>query len=422
MIGRIAFALGAAGTLLFAVGVWAATARLSSAVVAPGVVVVDGHVKKVQHPTGGIVGSILVKNGDRIRAGDVVMRLDDTLTRANLGIISSQLDQLRGRRARLEAERDASAELKFPAGYQDSSVDAAAIAAGERSLHASRRAALASQRAQLSERIGQVREEIIGLAAQILAKEKEIKLVAEELKRVEETHKRGYLPITRVTPLQREQARIEGERGTLIASSARAKAQINEIELQIIALDQTTRTEALRELREIDTRIAELVERRIAAEDSLRRIEIRAPSTGIVHELTVHTVGGVINAAEPVMVIVPSEDRLTIELRIAPPDIDQVVPGKEAMLRFPAFNQRTTPEVRGTVTRVAADLTRENQSGLAYFTARVRLNDGDVGKLQGMILLPGMPVEAFVQVGERSALSYLIKPLVDHFARAMREE
>lgn len=175
-------------------------------------------------------------------------------------------------------------------------------------------------------------------------------------------------------------------------------------------------------MREIEGRIAELAERKVAAEDQLKRVDIRAPLSGVVHELAVHTVGGVITAGEPLMLIVPSEDLLTIEVRIAPPDIDQVGIGQKSVLRFPAFNQRTTPELPGMITRVAADLSRDPQSGLMFYVARIRILDAAMKDLKGLKLIPGMPVEAFVETGQRTALSYMLKPLTDQFAKAFREE
>jgi HlyD family secretion protein len=211
---------------------------------------------------------------------------------------------------------------------------------------------------------------------------------------------------------------LKGEWGALVAQMARAQGQISEMQLQIIALDQTTQTEATKELRELEARMAELAERKIAAEDQLRRVVLGAPQDGIVHDLAVHTVGGVIGSGETVMTIVPSQDELGVEVRIATSDIDQVHVGQAATLRFPAFNQRLTPEVAGKVTRVGADLTRESQTNTVFYVVRIRPEEGQRKKLK---LLPGMPVEAFIATGDRTALSYLLKPVTDQFARAFRE-
>jgi HlyD family secretion protein len=420
--GRLVAGLLVSLLLVVGLGGWAASAKLSGAVIASGLIVVDSNVKKVQHPSGGVVGQILVRNGDRVAPGDPLIRLDDTQTRAALGIIVSQLVELTGRSARLAAERDDEAEIAFPPDFNAMGPDAGRVAEGERRLFAARRTTAESQKAQLRQRVRQLGQEIEGMTAQREAKARELKLVRDELARVRDMYKRNLTPMTRVLAMERDETRIAGEHGALTAQIARARTQIGETELQILNVDHTRRSEAQRELREAEARIAELAERRIAAEDQLRRVELRAPIAGVIHELGVHTVGGVISAGEPVMLIVPSTELLTIEVRVAPADIDQVEAGQKSVLRFPAFNQRTTPEFAGTVTRVAADLTREAQSGQMFYLARIKVDEAALAALGGLKLVPGMPVEAFIETGERTALSYLVKPFTDQVARAFREE
>jgi HlyD family secretion protein len=415
---RLAVGLGLIATLFASFGVWAATTPISGAVIASGIVVVESNIKKVQHPAGGIVSAIYVKNGDRVVAGDTLVSLDETQARANLGIVSSQLVQLIGRKARLEAERNKAATIKFPADFLTMSEDAAEIAEGETRLFAARSAGTKGQIAQMKERVGQLRQEIKGLSAQRDAKEQEVELMTDELERLETMRKKDLVPATRTLAAQRDLTRLKGEWGALLAQIARAQGQISETELQIIGIEQTLQTEVSKELREIEGRIAELLERRIAADDLLKRIHLRAPQSGVVHELSVHTVGGVVSPGETVMSIVPSQDSLGIEVRIATSDIDQVSVGQEATLRFPALNQRTTPEIKGIVTRVGADLTKEAQTNTVFFTARVRIEENEKHTFK---LIPGMPVEAFIATGERTALSYLVRPLTDQFARAFRE-
>ncbi len=410
------------GFLVFGIGGWAFAAKLNGAVIATGQIVVDSNSKKVQHPTGGVVGEILVKGGSRVKLGDVLIRLDDTQTRAALGIIVSQLTQLNGRMARLTAQRDQLERVTFSENYLNSAERARRVAAGETRLFKAERETIESQKAQLRQRVGQLRREIEGLTSQREAKVRELELVRSELKRVEDMYRRRLTPITRVLAMQRDEARIDGEHGALAAQIARSEAQITETELQILTLDQTMRSEAQKEIREIEGQIAELQERKVAAEDQLRRVDITAPRSGIVHELSVHTVGGVINAAEPLMLIVPTEDRLTIEVRVAPADIDQIRIGQPTILRFSAFNQRTTPEVPGLVTRIAADLTTEAQTNQTYYLVRIKADEKRLAELNGLVLVPGMPVEGFIQTGTRTALSYIAKPLTDHFARTFREE
>lgn len=413
---RLGFAFGLIGLLVLSCGVWATTTPIAGAVIASGIVVVESNIKKVQHPSGGIVALIPVKNGERVQAGDTVLMLDDTQARANLGIVDSQLIQLIGRKARLEAERDLADSIRFPAGFL-ASEEARPIVDGEKRLFAYRRVFKNGQVAQLTERIGQIKEEIKGLTAQREAKHIETELMIEELARLEELHKRELMTVNRILSAQRDLTRLKGEWGALVAQVARAQGQISEMELQIMALDQTMQSEATKELRDLEARVAELAERKIAAEDQLKRVVLGAPQDGIVHDLAVHTVGGVIGAGETVMTIVPSRDELSIEVRIATSDIDQVHLGQTASLRFPAFNQRTTPEIAGRVTRIGADLTRDAQTNSVFYVVRLHPE----GLPESIKLMPGMPVEAFIATGARTALSYLVKPVTDQFARAFRE-
>ena len=308
--------------------------------------------------------------------------------------------------------------------------DVAEVIAGERSLFEARRTAIEGQRAQLSERVTQLREEIRGLEAQAAAKRKQTGFINQELEGVEKLYKQNLVPITRLTSLQREASRLDGEEGQLVASIAGSKGKIAETELQIIQLIQDLKREVATELRDSQAKIGELVERKVAAEDQLKRIDIRAPQNGFVHQLAVHTIGGVINPGEPIMLIVPQADSLVVEARIQPQDIDQVRAGQQVSLRFSAFSQQTTPEIFGIVSRVSADLTRETQTNnltretqtnTAYYTLRITIAEEELRKLEGKALVPGMPVEAFIQTGSRTALSYLVKPFEDQVARAFRE-
>jgi HlyD family secretion protein len=422
---RTQLMIGFAAVLMLVggLGSWAATSNIAGAVLAAGTVVVDSNVKKVQHPTGGVVAEIRVRDGDRVVAGDLVMRLDEIIMRANLGVIVSQLNELAIRQARLKAERDGAASVEIPrtlAG-RDVEPDIAEIIAGERALFVSRQTARAGQKAQLSERIAQLREEIGGLEAQQLAKAKEFELMNRELREIEKLWAKNLVPLNKLIALQRDAARIEGERAQLIAAIARARGKIAETELQIIQVDQDMQTEVNRDLREIQAKKAELVERRVAAEDQLKRIDIRAPQGGIVHQLAVHTVGGVINPGEAIMLIVPDGDALVIEAKIAPQDIDHVQPGQQAFVRFTAFSQRTTPEFKGKVLRVAADLTKEAQTNQAYFVSRITLPEAELKRLGALKLVPGMPAEVYIKTTDRTAISYLLKPLSDQLAKAFIE-
>ena len=418
MAARLTAGIGLIVLLFASFGVWAATTPIAGAVIASGLVVVESNIKKVQHAAGGIVSAIYVKNGDRVTAGDILVSLDETQARANLGIVASQLVQLVARKARLEAERDRSTAIRFPADFAKMSDDAADIAQGEKRLFDARLTAMKGQIAQLRERVGQLRQEIKGLTAQRDAKDQEVELMNEELERLEGMRKKDLVPVTRTLAAQRDLTKLKGEWGALVAQIARAQGQISETELQIINVEQTFLTNSSKELREIEARIGELLERRIAADDLLKRIHLRAPQSGTVHDLSVHTVGGVIGPSETVMSIVPSQDVLSVEARVATSDIDQVHIGQKATLRFPAFNQRTTPEVHGTVTRIGADLSKEAQTNSVFFTARISVDDLDTSHFK---LVPGMPVEVYIATGERTALSYLVRPLTDQVTKAFRE-
>jgi HlyD family secretion protein len=428
-LNLIGLALGV--LLIGGVGGWATTSELSGAVIASGWVVVESNVKKVQHPTGGVVGEILVKDGGLVEEGQVVLRLDDTVTRATLGAVRSQLDELMAREARLLAERDGADSIVFPAQLLDRRNESqmATALAGEEKVFESRRSARAGQRAQLRERIAQINEEIRGLSAQRAAKETEIELIGKELVGVADLYERNLVSISRYMLLQRDQTRLQGERGQLIADSARAKGKISETELQIIQLDQDFRSDVLKDQREAQGKIAELKERVVAAEDQLKRVDLRAPQSGMVHQLSVHTVGGVIGNGEIIMLIVPRADELVVEAKVAPSDIDQVAVGAKAHVRIMAGNQRTMTDVAGLVTRVSADLTREQQAGQqagsqpaqAYYTVRVSLPPDQVARLKDIRLVPGMPAEAFIQTHERTPLEYLLKPLQEQIARTFRE-
>jgi HlyD family secretion protein len=405
------------------VGGWASKAEISGAVIAAGSIVVDSNVKKVQHPSGGVVGEVRVRDGDRVKTGDVVVRLDETITRANLAIVTKGLTELMARKARLEAERDRAEAITIPKelAVRANDPDVADVLASERKLFDLRRTARAGQKSQLQQRIGQLEEEIVGLTGQQNAKAQEIELIKRELSGVKDLWEKKLVQIQRLTALEREATRLEGDRGQLIASAAQAKGKISEIQLQIIQIDQDVSSEVARELRDIDGKIGEFVERKVTAEDQLKRIDIRAPQDGVVFQSTVHTVGGVISAGDPIMLIVPEADNLMVEARVDPKDIDQLQLGQKVVLRFSNFSQRTTPELNGTVSRIAADTATDQRTGMSFYIIRIAMPSEEVGRLGDLRLAPGMPVEAFVQTGDRTMISYLIKPLNDQLMRAFRE-
>jgi HlyD family secretion protein len=404
-------------------GGWAASTELAGAVVASGTLVVNSNVKKVQHPTGGIVAELNVHEGMLVHGGDVVVRLDDTTTRANLAIVAKGIDDMRARKARLVAERDGSETLKFPDDLMAriNEPDVADALDSERKLFDLRRNARAGQKSQLQKRIGQLEEEIKGHVALQDAKADEIKLIQRELDGVRDLWDKKLVQLTRLTALEREEARLKGERAQSISASAATRGKVLETDLQIIQVDQDLSSEVAKELRDVESKIGEYTERKIAAQDQLKRIDIRAPQDGYVLQLSVHTVGGVISAGDVIMQIVPQADDLAVEAKVPPQEIDQLHIGQLAGLRFSAFNQRTTPEINGTVDRISADISSDQRTGQNYYTVRVALPKEQLAKLGEAKLVPGMPVEMFAKTYDRTVLSYFVKPLHDQAARAFRE-
>jgi HlyD family secretion protein len=419
MIGLVVVVLLAGG-----LGGWASTAEISGALIAPGSIVVESNVKKVQHPTGGVVGEVRVHDGDLVKAGDILVRLDDTVTKASLAIVTKSLNALWARAARLEAEQQGRDKVVFPPELleQKDDPDAKEVMASESKLFEVRTNGRIGQKAQLRERVTQLREEIAGLEAQEKSKDQEIALVEKELVGVKTLYDQHLVQMTRLTTLQRDSARLAGERAQYVSSIAQAKGKITETELQVIQVDKDMVSEVSKDLRETNDKIGEFVERKVTAEDQLRRTDIRAPQDGMVLQSTVHTVGGVVTAGDALMLIVPQGDDLQVEAKVNPQDIDKLQIGQKTLLRLSAFNQRTTPELNGLVTRVSPDVTTDQRTGQAYYTIRVSMPPDEVARLGDVKLIPGMPVEAFVQTGDRTMLSYLIKPLSDQLMRAFREK
>ena len=412
--------------LLIVVGVaggWMALVPLSGAVVVPGNLVVQSNVKTIQHPTGGVVAQIPVHNGMRVNAGDLLLRLDATQAQASQQVVSKQLDEMRAKIARLTAERDSLPKPAIPpemaSRLDDPSVKT--VLASEASLFRARTTARESQKELLKSKVSQLGDEIVGLEAQVASKAKQLELITGELTGVQELFDKRLVPIARLTALQREAARIEGERGQLISTIAETRTKVDEAKLQLVRLDQDVRTEVVKDLGEAQGKEAELSERAVAARDILERIEMRAPTSGVIHQLNVHTIGGVIRAGDAVMEVVPDSDDLQIEARLQPNDIDQVRKGQQAFVRFSAFNQRVTPQLIGQVSYVSPDTTRDQQTGTSYFTVRIMLPEEERRRLAGLQLSSGMPAEVFMQTGSRTMLSYLFKPIMDQFQRAFIE-
>lgn len=403
---------------------WASMTEISGAVVASGTVVVEGNIKQVQHQEGGIVQNVHVKNGDIISAGDLLIDLDDTVTRANLAVVTKQLDSLYAQEARLTAEQDGLDIITFA----DEQIDDAArtvsvevIKDSQRRLFEARRNSLNGQKQQLREQIVQFEKQIEGYEAQRNAKVSETKFVAKELEDLDGLLTQKLVSASRVSVLNREKAQLEGELGGFTAQIAQTKEAISERNIQILQLDEDFLASVLQQLQDARGQIAQLEEQRIAAQDQLTRIEIRAPRSGLVHNLNVHTIGQVIASGEVTMLIVPQDDQLIIEAQVQPINIDQIATHQQATIRLPSFDQRTTPELRANVKTISADLLQDQITGLSFYQVRLTIPEEELSKLGDKTLVPGMPVEAFIKTQDRTVASYMTKPITDQIKHAMRE-
>lgn len=406
---------------LVALAGWAATAQIAGAVVAQGHVSVQSEVKKVQHREGGTVSELLVSEGDHVAEGAVLARLDSTVIRANLQSITEQQMQLTARRLRLEAERDGHADLAAPPVDIGGSAFAPMLVA-ERGLLQTRRESREQKKAELREQIGQSLQEIEGLQAQITAQTSQHRLIEGELAGLRKLYEQDYVPITRIDELEREASRLEGERGELQASIAKAEARINEIRIDILQTDSDNLAQVMSDLKDTELKLTDLAQQRAGMEDQLRRAEVRAPRAGFVHQLTIHTVGGVVGPGETMMFIVPEHEALIIEARIDPQHIDQVHPGGAARVRFTSFSARVTPEISGHVDRLAADATVDEKTGTSFYLAELKLDPASLPLAMRGRLLSGMPAEVHIETARRDALSYFLKPLTDQMSRSFKEE
>ena len=404
-------------------GGWAVLVPLSAAVMVAGTLVVESDVKKVQHPTGGVIAQILVHDGTHVKEGELVARLNEVQVGANLQVIMKQLDETRVRIARLIAERDGTDAPKLPRelAARTGDKDIEQLVISENSLFKARASARQSQKELLRGHVGQLGEEITGLEAQIKSKGTQLDLISSELRGVQTLYDKQLVPLTRLTALQRESARLEGEREQLVSAIAETRSKISEAELQIIRIDQDLRAEVTKDLRESQDKESELTQRSVAAQDQMNRIDLRAPTSGVVHQLAVHTIGGVIGPAEVIMEIVPDSDDLQVEARLSPKDIDHVLVGQKTLVRLSAFNQHTTPQLNGVVSYVSADLSHDKQTDAAYYSLRVTLPSTELRRLGGSQLVSGMPAELFLQTGSRTMMSYLLKPITDQLQRTFSE-
>ena len=414
-------ALGIASAILLAFSL----ISISGAVVASGTVSVESNYKTIQHLDGGIVAKILVKNGDRVREGDVLVRLDDVQIKATLGVAKGRLNDALIQRARLEAERDAAAQFKLPDGQQVELSDPQVLRMvdAQRALFEARRITRKGEQSVLNEKRDQIKSEINSLEFQLAARKRELDINDRELKNVLPLFERGFVNQQRLGPLQKDQARLEGDVGRIAGDIARAKSALAEAELKLAQSDKEFITQVVDELRKVQSQIGEANEQATALQDKLLRSEIRAPRSGRMHALAVTTEGGVITPAGAIGQVIPDGEKLIVEVKLQPQDIDKVRGGLTASVRFPAFNAKTTPKVEGLVTVVSpAQINDPQGQGRSYFTAQIELPSTELAKLpKEHQLIPGMPAEVFIETNSRSIMSYIIKPLIDTFSYVGRD-
>lgn len=411
--------------LVFGLGAWSAFASIAGAIVAPAKLKVESERQVVEHEEGGVVKEILVVEGDTVGAGEPLLRLDDKLIRGELAIAEGQLFEILAREGRLSAERDGVETLTFDEELREAAAGNPKISSlmeGQRRLFEARRDTVARETEQLRERQNQIREQIAGAESQKIALASQLDFVGQELGDLKTLQAKGLAQASRVLSLERENARLLGQRGELTATVARLKGQISEIEIQLLSLGSERREEAINELRDLEARAYELREKRSALLERIDRLEVRAPRPGRVIGLTVFALRSVVSAAEPILYIVPSDAELVVEAEIDTRSVDQIFPGQVARLRFSAFSSRTTPEIEGKVVKVSPDAFTDEQTGRSYYTTEIGIDPKDLPKLGDVDLVAGMPVEAFIQTGERTPFSYFTKPLADYFKKAFREE
>ena len=403
-------------------GAWAVFANISGAVITSGRVEVDKNRQVIQHPDGGVVESILVDEGDEVAAGDLLIQLDSDELASELAVVEGQLFEILARRGRLEAERDGLDSLRWDPLLLEGGPAAQELMEGQQRLFEARRESVQRNVEQLAQQRNQIAKQVEGFDAQQAALVKQKALIDEELSDQQSLLDRGLAQASRVLALQREDANIEGSVGQLTAQAAQASERMTEIDIQILGLESTRREEAITRLRDLQYNALELAERRRTLRQKLDRLDIRAPVSGIIYGLTVFAPRSVIRPADPLMYLVPQDRPLVITTQVEVTDIDQLFVGQEVTVRFSAFDQRRTPELFGRVTQISADAFQNEQSGQSFYRAEVQLDDGEMAKLpENLVLIPGMPVEAYVRTADRTPMAYLVKPLSDYFAKAFRE-
>ena len=405
-------------------GSWSVLTTITGAIVTSGQIEVEQNRQVVQHPDGGVVATINVAEGDTVKAGDLILSLDGAMIRSELAIVEGQFHEALARRARLEAERDGAPDLTFAGDLIAAAVNRPEVAEkieGQRRLFAAKRESFASQTDQLGKRRDQIEQQMLGIDAQSQALTTQLTLVEQELAAQQGLLEQGLTQASRVLELQREEARLRGQLGELKASRAQAGGRVTETEIEVLRLASDLREEANTQLRESGVQELELAERRRALAERIARLDVRAPVSGIILGLTVTTPRAVLRPADPVLYLIPQDRPLVIATQVPPIHIDQIYVGQTAKLVFSAFSANETPELSGRVAVVSADALIDPRTQAPYYRAEIVLDPGELAKLSGQTLIPGMPVEAFIQTEARTPLAYLLKPFTDYFARAFRE-
>ncbi|WP_265500185.1 HlyD family type I secretion periplasmic adaptor subunit [Paracoccus beibuensis] len=403
---------------------WAMATQISGAVVATGQVEVEQQRQIVQHPDGGVVETIAVSEGESVEAGDLLLSLDGTLLQTEHTIVEGQYFEILARRGRLEAERADADEITFPPLLVEAAADSGELKdlmAGQSSLFETRLLTLRQSLDQLTKQTEQVDAEVEGIDAQIEALATQRELIGQELADQQSLLDRGLAQASRVLGLEREAARLDGQLGALQAERAAALIRQTELEIQRLRLTAERREQAETELRDLGYRELELAERRRSLLEQISRLEIRAPVSGVVYNMQVTTPRSVVRPADPLLYLIPQDRPLVIGARVSTINIDEIQIGQPVVLRFSAFSSRTTPEIDGRLDRISADALMDEATRTPYYRAEVSIPPEELSKLGSLDLVPGMPVEVYIQTGERSPMAYLVKPLADYFNRAFRE-
>jgi len=417
--------MGTVALLVFGLGGWAVSAQIDGAVIAPGQIVVDRNRQAVQHLDGGIVEEVLIREGDSVAEDEMLIRLDPAETLSELAIVESRLYELMARRGRLEAERDNADEITFaPELLAESAAnpEVAELIKGQTRLFEARRETLEQNESQMRNQQEQLKNQIEGIDAQMEASARQIALIEKETVTQQSLLDRGLTQAARVLTLQREDARLSGLRGELVARRAQAMERYSEIDIELLGQKARRREDAIAMLRDIQVNELENRERRETLLARLNRMEIRAPVAGTVYNLQVFGPRSVVSPAEPLLFLVPRDRPLVIEARVNPTDVDKVAAQQEVSLRFQAFSMRDTPDLLGKVTRISPDSFEDQATGGSYYRVEISLPQAEVDKLKSdQDLIPGMPVDVFIRTGEHTPFTYLTEPLIHYLSRALRE-